>query len=90
MRSGVLDVEEQLPVYLFGIAGLIEHLVLPHLENAAACATNFAAKAPPVIQDEHVRRAGCPTVRQTLLHVLEPRRKPVDTAVQSVLRLPAT
>jgi len=32
MRSGVLDVEEQTPVYLFGIAGLIEHLVLRHLE----------------------------------------------------------
>src|SRR5947207_9458254 len=39
-------------------AGLIEHLVLPHLENAAACATNFAARAPPVTQDPPVRRAG--------------------------------
>jgi hypothetical protein len=33
MRSGVLAVEEKTPVYLFGIAGLIEHLVLPHLEK---------------------------------------------------------
>jgi len=58
MPSGVLAVEQQTPVYLLGIVGLIEHLVLPHLENAAACATNFAARAPPVTQDPPVRRAG--------------------------------
>jgi hypothetical protein len=34
MRSGVLAVEQQTPVYLFGIAGLIEHLVLPHFERS--------------------------------------------------------
>jgi len=58
MPSGVLAVEQQTPVYLLGIVGLIEHLVLPHLENAAARATNFAARAPPVTQDPPVRRAG--------------------------------
>ena len=75
MRSGVLAVEEQTPVYLLGIVGLIEHLVLPHLENAAACATNFAARAPPVTQDPPVRRAGYRRFRQTLLHILKPRRE---------------
>ena len=75
MRSGVLDVEEQTPVYLFGIAGLIEHLVLPHLENAAACATNFAARGPSSDSGSACTTCRAPTVRQTLLHILKPRRE---------------
>jgi hypothetical protein len=33
MRSVFLAVEQQTPVYLFGIAGLIEHIVLPHFKR---------------------------------------------------------
>jgi hypothetical protein len=55
--SGVLTAEQQTPVCLRHQLDRAPR-VAAFVKRAAACTTNFAAKADPATQDARVRRAG--------------------------------